>query len=489
MASCGLELSLARSAVTRTDDQLTRSKGKHARKTGVTSRVGGLGAGTALLSASSVFRMGSMLAATVLLGRSAGPGSIGDFTLVLATVAVLQAISLGGISGAALHKLVLSESNRDGLIETIVAARMVLVPPVFSLAAITYVALGDRSISENAAIAFVILSYGVGAFDVTEIYRNSRSEYRLIATRRCAVVLALLPVKCAAAWDGQLELVLIAQGIEAALWQLILVPWEPRCVTVVRRAVGRFSEGASEIWELRSLWLSGITSVLATRADVYVVALFVGVSQLGQYSTASRFVEAASIVAVAATTVIFNDLARSARVGSDYATKSRASARQILGLSTLCTLSLAVFGPYLIVLLYGPAFETAADLVPLYALTLIPLFQRQLISKILVIEKEYRLSLVSNVVGLALNVAMNLVLVPWLGLVGAAIAAVASYTLAVFLTFLPTRRGRQILAVSIGALIFNDHKLARICAETISVRRGDDEQKTASAPAARHVEA
>jgi O-antigen/teichoic acid export membrane protein len=383
----------------------------------------------------------------------------------------------------------MTESRTSQLIDTIVAARLVLVPPVFVAAALLYTFLGSRTVSENVAIVFAILTYGVGAFDVAEIYRNSRAEYKLIAIRRYVVVIGLLPVKLYFAWLGNLELVLIIQGVEAAMWQVVLVPFSRKTLESCLRALRRLSEGAREIWELKSLWLSGITSVLATRADVYVVAAYVGVAQLGQYSTASRFVEAASIVAVAATTVIFNDLARAANTARDYATKSRSSARQMLGLSTLCTLALATFGPFLVVLLYGREFQSAAELIPLYSLTLIPLFQRQLISKILVIERQYRLSLISNVVGLALNLLMNFLLVPHLGVWGAVISAVSSYILTILVSFAPTRKGRKILTISIGAVAMNDRSLTEACSEMIDVRRRSSDEQEANTAQTRRVEA
>ncbi|WP_110468187.1 lipopolysaccharide biosynthesis protein [Williamsia limnetica] len=433
--------------------------------------------------------MTSLLAATILLGRSAGPASLGDLSLVLATVAILQAVSIGGISGAALHKMVVHAGDRTHLVRTIVAARLLLVPATFLIAVLVLVVLLGRGPIFAAALGAAICGYGIGAFDVAEIYRNSKSQYSLIAGRRSLLVALLFPVKCLAAWKGSLEGVLIVQGVEAAMWQVVLLPRFVEVWSVLIQSLSQLRAGAAEVWELRSLWLSGITAVLSTRSDIYVIATLVGVAQLGQYTTASRFVEAASIVAVAVTTVVFNDLARSANLGSNYAKTSRSAARQVLGLSTSLTVLLAIAGPFLIELLYGDAFKEAAQLVPLYAITLIPLFQRQLISKILVVEKRYTLSLFSNVVGLGLNVALNLILVPHLELWGAVLAAILSYTLTILVVFLPTEQGRRILAISVWSIAMSDERLTNICNKAIKARRENDDESEVDAPKAGRVEA
>ncbi|MDM7490517.1 oligosaccharide flippase family protein [Rhodococcus sp. CSLK01-03] len=405
------------------------------------------------LSFSNVARLVSILLVTVFLGRSLGPSEVGEFSLLLASVAVLQSISIGGLSGAAVHKLIVAQ-DRNLAVHTIVAARLILIPTFYLFGfVIATMALSGTDASIFPIVSFFV-GYALGSFDVPEILWMSRGRFHAVAARRTILVAILVVPKSIAAMTGNFGLILLMQGLEAALWQLVLLRGSGLCRNSILGALKNLTAGIRQVAELRRLWLSSIAAAISTRIDVFIVSALLGSAAVGQYATASRFVEAATILAAAIANVHFNSLVDSQFRADRYAARSSAAARSMFLLAAGVAVGMAVAGPITVQLLYGSEFAVAAALVPLYSLAIIPIFQRQLLSKHLLIEKMYGYSLACNILALIITASANVGLVPVLGLWGAVIAAISGYTLSLVLAFLPTRRGRAILRLSFGSIVF-----------------------------------
>lgn len=435
--------------------------GRHRLRTASPSNRRARSAASALaLSFANVFRTLSILLVTIFLGRSLGPSVVGTFSVLLATVAVLQSVSIGGLSGAAVHKLLTARDEPRQAIEVIVAARLILIPMIYIIGvAVVLVAVGSGDTSAIALVMFFV-GYAICTFDVPELIWTSRSKFTHIAVRRLVVVAAIGVPKLIGAASGEYALVIAMQGLEAALWQLCLLRGSGISQRLLRSSIRKLKAGLRQINELKNLWLSSIASALAMRSDIFVVTALLGSAAAGQYSTASRFVEAATILAVAMTTVSFNPLVKSSFDAESYRRQSAAAARTIFVVGFGIAVVLVLIGPRVIELLYGPEFDVAASLIALYSLTTIPIFQRQLISKFLLIERAYGYSLASNLVNLVANVLLNFVLIPLYGIWGAVFAALLSYSISTYIIFLFTQRGRDILILSVGSVASSASRMA-----------------------------
>ena len=117
----------------------------------------------------------------------------------------------------------------------------------------------------------------------------------------------------------------------------------------------------------------------------------------------------------------------------------------MLGYGTILAWWLA--GDQIVSLLYGPAFAGAAPVLLVHGLATLPLLHGELRGAILVIEQKTIWGVRCAFAGLALNVLLNLWLMPAYGALGAAWATVITYTLVWFIAslVLPTLRqiGRQ----------------------------------------------
>ncbi|NKS33692.1 oligosaccharide flippase family protein [Rhodococcus hoagii] len=261
--------------------------------------------------------------------------------------------------------------------------------------------------------------------------------------------------------------------MEAALWQLCLFP----ASKITRRSISASARdlraGLRQLAEFRKLWASGVVATVSTRIDVILVGVLAGTFAAGQYATASRIVEALTLLAVALSTVRFNALIEASNDSRRYLAESGSFARLMVGIGVTSMVILALAGPPMVIILYGNEFAPAASVLALYSLTAVPIFYRQFISRVLIIERSYGLSLACNVFTLTLNVSLNLTLVPQFGAMGAATAAVLTYPLGILIPFMATRNGRDILSLS-ALTIIGPHMRAKTAATRLVHERSNN---------------
>ncbi|HSP97719.1 MAG TPA: oligosaccharide flippase family protein [Candidatus Dormibacteraeota bacterium] len=168
--------------------------------------------------------------------------------------------------------------------------------------------------------------------------------------------------------------------------------------------------------------LAAFAGLAYFRIDSVLLGIFLGNGDVGIYNVAHRIMEATLIVPAIGTTVVFPRVARSA------------GASPTLGWTTfaLATIGIAVSisfyfgGAGLIALIYGPGHAASGAVLAVLALAIAPTYAGYALTQALVAADRQRAYLRLAVRALALNLGLNLVLIPSFGATGAAAAAVAT---------------------------------------------------------------
>ncbi len=196
------------------------------------------------------------------------------------------------------------------------------------------------------------------------------------------------------------------------------------------RAALRGTAGGATRWvalvtEGLALGAVGLVGFLYLRVDVLLLGAMTDTAEVGFYFTASRIVEAAYIVPTVLMMVFLPNLARERHLRNLLVRMS-----WILGgLGVLaCAVTVVTVG-WLIPLLYGPGFGRVVVLVRALSPAIVAVYLGYLFTQALVVLDLQRRYLAIAIAGLALNVAANVLLIPFLQGVGAAIATVATEVL------------------------------------------------------------
>jgi O-antigen/teichoic acid export membrane protein len=194
---------------------------------------------------------------------------------------------------------------------------------------------------------------------------------------------------------------------------------------------------------------SNVLHMLHLRADVYLVSLFLSRQDVGLYALAQAVCEWVWLLPRSAATVLFPFVA-----GSDNSRALAATTRicrVVLSLAGLAALCLGVAAPWLIPALFGSAF--GGSVLPI-CLLLPGIWVGSIagsISAFLAGRGRPDLPLLTSLVCLAVNLFLNLVLIPRYGIAGAAVASAVTYSL---MTVVNTLLCRRVAAFRIADLLF-----------------------------------
>lgn len=206
------------------------------------------------------------------------------------------------------------------------------------------------------------------------------------------------------------------------------------------------------------LMLSGIAVFVYARANIFFLSAMDGKASVGLYNAAAAVSGIAYFIPTVIVTALTPGLYRA--YNADRAAFERAF--RLIG-STL-TIGLAAIALIvmwqsnrIVALLYGDAFMPAASVLALHVWTLIPIAYGLTSSVWLAAEKRTSVLLIRTVCGGLVNVALNLLLIPRLGIVGAALATLLSmFTAGMLMLPLLGKTARRIFALQVRSLFLLD---------------------------------
>ncbi len=168
--------------------------------------------------------------------------------------------------------------------------------------------------------------------------------------------------------------------------------------------------------------LAAFVSAVYFRIDSVMLGLLADREAVSMYNVAYRFMETAFIVPFACTNVIFPRLASAARP----ATTLRAATLILAALGLTASAIVYAAGPPLIAWLYGAEYARAGRALAVLALAIAPVYVGGLLTQALIAFERPRTFLRVTVLGVGLNVLLNLFLIPAYGETGAATATFAT---------------------------------------------------------------
>ncbi|MFF3323428.1 lipopolysaccharide biosynthesis protein [Streptomyces sp. NPDC002889] len=192
-------------------------------------------------------------------------------------------------------------------------------------------------------------------------------------------------------------------------------------------------------------------------ADIYLLSAFTGAREVGIYSLA---------VGLAAYSRLLADVLSQVMLKRQFASSDTESAdvtvritRYAVLLAVASALVLTLSAPVLVAVVYGPAYTDAVPLVMLLAPGVMALGASRLPSAYLLRLRRAKLVVVPSVIALAVNIALNVLLIPLWGAAGCALASSLAYLLlAALQTRLFTRvtgiRARNLLPGTADLLTF-----------------------------------
>lgn len=388
--------------------------------------------------------LGGSAIVSIFLARHLEPDGFGLYSYVLSIAALLAPLSQLGLYHI-VTKFLVNEPKREGQILGTVSLLLffgALASTCLTAIWVRFANLPDPQV--GIYIVACVAAGTIGAFEFLQYWFLAKSLTKIYATSRIVVLLSITALKIAMLFFGaSLGQFLAVSALELALTGLrSLIAYR-----VVESEKPRWTLSARLARELlNAAWptmIGALSAVVYLKVDTIMLAQIGTAKEAGIYSAAARLSEIWYFIPPLLLSAAFPSLLRiRATDVAQYEHRIQDLLDIMAVAGSLVAAATCAVAWVVIPLLFGQEYAGAVPILMIHVWAGIFIFMRAVLSKWLIAESAYILSLVTQTSGAVANVVLNMVLIPRYGGVGAAVATLISYTVASYLSLVFAARTR-----------------------------------------------
>ncbi len=429
-----------------------------------------LGRDIGLLAGVRLASVGAGFLTSVLVARTLGPPALGAAAVGLTIGTIAALLANGGLNISSIYYLgrrpaergpITNRSFSLGLVATALAALIVVIagrvlsPATFDGGA------------ADLAIAAAFLAASIVAFELAGsllLGHDRRTAY--LATQAIEGMGSLFLIGLLFALGATTSAGYVAGAALAAMIAAVFA------TGVVARAIGglRLSFDAGFTREALSLGLRGqvgnILQMLNLRLDLLLVPLFVDLRAAGIYLIAVRMSEVIAQIASSGAAYLFPAVSRLDLKQTDLTERTvRLTLIVVVGIG----LVIGVFAPLLLGVFFGPAYIEGTGALRITIIAMVPLSLQRLMGSDMKGRGHAGLVSISAGAALIATVALDVLLIPALGIEGASLASLIAYSTGAAVLLIAYRR---VTGSSLLALVPRVEDARQLAAASLQLLRG-----------------
>lgn len=390
----------------------------------------------------------------LLVARHLGPASLGTLSVALALVTLLAGWVQFGVEGVVSRDVLLQpEQAAEQVASAAVLRLMVGVLSWFALLGVAW-ALPEGHGAEARLVLVLSPLVLLPSLLLPDVWLRAQLHGRISASVQLVslslgALLRLIFVLTDASLEAFAAAAVVEGGVAAWLVRTLArreglhAPWRAARRSTVRKLL-------HECWPLA---LSGVAVVLYMKIDELMLRALLGPTEVGWYTAATRFTEIWFFLPSAIASSLLPGLLEARSAGEeDYRRRLQRSYDFQAAAAYAIAIPLSLGAPWLVALAYGPDFAPSATIVAVHVWSIVFVFLGVARGQWLVHQGHGAFYLASTLSGAALNVGLNLVMIPRWGALGAAVATLISYAAAAWLSSYfhpPSRRTASQLALAL----------------------------------------
>lgn len=380
------------------------------------------------LSLDQLSRLAIGLVVGIWIARYLGPQQWGEINYVLAIVSIVTTISNLGMDGFLVKQMLDQPAQKEEILGTASVTRLIFLP-VCTFLALLYLAGSGAPASYYYLFAFLSPNFLVLPLDVIDLEFRSRLESKRTVIAKnigyflgAAIKMYLLITQKPMLWFAA------AMGGEAILSYLFLLLSYQRGRDILSWRF-RLNQVPTLLEAGWPFIISNMAVILYMKVDQLMIGQMAGEKELGLFSSASRITDLFTFIPMAVSSSYLAVLvkARQDNAHRVYIQKMQALFSWLAKGAVAIALLVTIVSPLLIHVLYGAKYQGAEKVLLVHIWSLIPIYLGVAAGQYMVIENLQRYNLYKTVIGLLLNIALNVVLIPAFGALGAATSTLVSY--------------------------------------------------------------
>ena len=369
------------------------------------------------------------------VARYLGTENFGIINYAISFVAIFTSFSTLGMDEIVVNKLLQKEYDPKIVLGTSFILRLLA-----SLLAIIviFVSLAFFSSDTSNNIYILIVAFGIvfQSVNVIDLFFQSRvqSKYIAIASLASLIINSLLRlyfiyIKAPLIYFVYL---LFLENLVLAMGLIFFYYRNKKSILA-----WKYNKDLAKRLFYASLPLVFSTVIISIymRIDQLIIKEKLDLASVGNYSAAARISELWYFIPMTIGSSLFPAIINAKKIGEELYKKRL---QQLFDLMVVLSLSIAIAvsfcSDWIITTLYGYKFSEAADVLTIHIWAGVFVFIGVANSKFTIIENLTRIAMYRTLLGVSLNIILNLLLIPKLGIRGAAIAALVSQFVSSYLS-------------------------------------------------------
>lgn len=365
------------------------------------------------------------------VARYFGPSNYGLVSFVVAFIGLFSFLNSLGLDSIIHRELVNHPDNQAKLLGTALRMRIYGAGLAFFVSGILAIFIGDSQLVKILIFFYSISFFFQAPLIISAFFYSQIRAKQVIKARLLAVFISSI---C------KIILILLGGGV---IWLLLIYIldsfWQSLFLIRFYRAQGlKLSTWNFDIKLSRHLWhdswplmLSSAAAFIYLRIDQVMIGWFMGRESVGIYAASVKLTEVFYFIPGIICGSLFSALVNARNTNKlVYRDRLRRLYFLLTILGLIISLVVTPLAGKFIDLIFGPEYLAATSILKIYIWSSIGLFLGTAISYQLTAENRTREIFVINLVAMIINIVLNIYLIPFLGLSGAAASTLLAYSFA-----------------------------------------------------------
>ena len=383
-----------------------------------------------------ILRMGVGLLIGVWIARYLGPEQFGLLNFTAALIGLFGALAAMGLQGIVVRDIVQNPACREDTLGSAALLQLLGGAAAYTLLLATVFYLRPQDVLSQLVAAILGAVVLLKAFEVAGYWFESQVQSKYTVWVQNAAFLIFAGIKAV--------LILTGASLISFVWAMLAEAFVVALAMTL--ALNRFGPPLSSLRIsyrrccalLKAGWplmLSSIAVMIYMKIDQIMIGQMLGNDAVGIYSAAARFSEIWYFIATAvAASVLPAILEAKKNNEAQYRQRLQALFDLMTWIAIIVALPVTFFATPLVTMLFGADYSEAGGVLAIHVWATVFVFLGVAGGNWFLAENQQLISLQRTALGAAVNVLLNIVLIPMLGVVGAAWATLISYAVAAMLS-------------------------------------------------------
>ena len=383
------------------------------------------------------FTLGISFFVGAYIARYLGPSNYGLLSYVTSFVGLFGFLASFGIDSILSREIIKNHDKKDELIGTgfyiKVAGSILAIISIFSVSILT-----TKDLFTLGLIWIFSLNFIPQSFNVLETYFQSQvlSKKVVIAQIISNIISTILKILVIVLNKGIFWLTLI-YIIETSIYALLLLFSFKKFGHHINKWKLNINIAKLLLKNSWPLMLSSIAVALYMRIDQVMIKNMLGNEQSGIYAVAVKLSEVWYYIPLLICSSISPAIIKAIKISNElFESRMKRLYFLMFWFSFVIALIITIFAYLIIKILFGKAYIGGVTTLQIYVWAGISIFLGSAIGQYILASNLTKLSFYNTLIGAVINVILNIILIPKMGINGAAIATLISYTMATFGIFI-----------------------------------------------------